>query len=270
VDVYLLGKEVMSLDLSSELNSCLSGNDALRLLEIIQRSLASDSEEDFKGLFPLIQELLSSDYAIAALGRLDGSKSVVIADGVNISFPEGWCDEYISKNYVRSDPVVKENFMNYRLQWWSDTKKRIPCKGEQKKIAELCMDFNMHEGYTVGSNPLSPGKNGSMFCYSGRSMKNDNRTETIIECITPHLHLALSNVYGKKRSNTKKVVLSLREKEVLNWLKQGKSSWDMSVILGISERTINYHVYNIMQKLDVVNRPQALAAAARLGLIDFA
>jgi DNA-binding CsgD family transcriptional regulator len=62
--------------------------------------------------------------------------------------------------------------------------------------------------------------------------------------------------------------LSLREKEVLDWLKQGKSSWDISVILGISERTVNFHVYKIMQKLGVTNRPQAVAVAAHYGLID--
>lgn len=65
------------------------------------------------------------------------------------------------------------------------------------------------------------------------------------------------------------VVLSVREKEVLDWLKHGKSSWDISTILGISERTVNFHVYNVMRKLEAVNRPQAVAVAARLGLINF-
>jgi DNA-binding CsgD family transcriptional regulator len=66
-----------------------------------------------------------------------------------------------------------------------------------------------------------------------------------------------------------RVTLSSREKEVLDWLKQGKSSWDMSIILCISERTVNYHVYNIMQKLGAINRPQAVAIATHLGLVDF-
>lgn len=88
--------------------------------------------------------------------------------------------------------------------------------------------------------------------------------------IVPHLHLAFSHVFRSRKTDINKVVLSSREKEVLDWLKQGKSSWDISVILGISERTVNFHVYNIMQKLGAINRPQALAVAARLGLIDFA
>ena len=61
---------------------------------------------------------------------------------------------------------------------------------------------------------------------------------------------------------------SQREVEVLHWLNAGKTSWDMSVIMKISERTVNYHVNNIMTKLNVTNRSQAVSEAARFGLTD--
>lgn len=64
------------------------------------------------------------------------------------------------------------------------------------------------------------------------------------------------------------VSLSRRELEVLNLLKLGKSSWDIARILGISERTVNYHIGNIMRKLDVINRIQAVYEAVNLDLID--
>lgn len=61
--------------------------------------------------------------------------------------------------------------------------------------------------------------------------------------------------------------LSLREKEVLKWLKMGKSSWDISIILDISERTVNFHITNIMNKLDAMTRTQAVAISIERGLI---
>jgi DNA-binding CsgD family transcriptional regulator len=136
------------------------------------------------------------------------------------------------------------------------------------ELISLCMDFNMKGGYTHGSRPIGPGKNGSVFSFASQSMKYDRRTEAILGYVTPHLHLALSNVFNKKQVEITNVVLSPREKEVLDWLKQGKSSWAISIILDISERTVNFHAYNIMQKLGAVNRPQAVAVATRLGLID--
>ncbi|RJR23071.1 MAG: LuxR family transcriptional regulator [Nitrospiraceae bacterium] len=61
--------------------------------------------------------------------------------------------------------------------------------------------------------------------------------------------------------------LSKREQEVLTWSKRGKSSWEISAILNISERTVNFHVNNIMQKLNAVSRTQAVAVAIERGLI---
>jgi DNA-binding CsgD family transcriptional regulator len=130
------------------------------------------------------------------------------------------------------------------------------------------MDFGKREGYTIGARPLLQGKHGGLFCFSSAVMKYDPRTAAILEFLTPHLHLALCKIFNSNYTPGESVALSAREKEVLDWLKQGKSSWEISVILNISERTANFHVCNIMRKLGATNRAQAIAVAARLGLID--
>ncbi len=81
----------------------------------------------------------------------------------------------------------------------------------------------------------------------------------------PHLHQAITRVIGK--NNNCRATLTPREKEVLNWIKQGKSTWDLSLILGVSENTIKFHVKAILQKLDAVSRVQAVAIAIEQGLI---
>ncbi len=65
----------------------------------------------------------------------------------------------------------------------------------------------------------------------------------------------------------KALALSPREKEVLKWLIQGKSSWDIASILHISKNTVNFHIKNLFQKLDVVNRTQAVSEALRRKII---
>lgn len=62
--------------------------------------------------------------------------------------------------------------------------------------------------------------------------------------------------------------LTEREKEILRWLAQGKSNWEVSVILKISERTVRFHINNIMKKLDAVNRTHAMALVLRNGMLD--
>jgi DNA-binding CsgD family transcriptional regulator len=243
----------------------LSGNEALTLLEIIHSSLSCDSGNEFKALFPKLQELFPFDFSTAVLGHLDNSNGIVPVHHINISFSEEWFFEYLSRGYLQKDTIVRDNFTSYKLQCWAKVKGKVRLPDE---ITSLCKDFNMGEGYTCGTSPLSPAGNGSMFCFSGPSMEGNRRTEAILELVIPHLHMALTKTQKNTGPGKRHILLSSREKEVLNWLKNGKSSWDMSVILRISESTVNFHVYNIMQKLGAINRPQAVAVATHLGLIE--
>jgi DNA-binding CsgD family transcriptional regulator len=62
--------------------------------------------------------------------------------------------------------------------------------------------------------------------------------------------------------------LTPRELEALRWTMEGKTAWEVGVLLGISERTVVFHVNNAMHKLNCVNKQQAVLKALRLGLID--
>ena len=61
--------------------------------------------------------------------------------------------------------------------------------------------------------------------------------------------------------------LSSREREVLRWAADGKNSWEISVILKISERTVKFHLIQASRKLNAVNRTSAVAKALARGLI---
>lgn len=61
--------------------------------------------------------------------------------------------------------------------------------------------------------------------------------------------------------------LSPRELTVLRWMKEGKTNWEIARILGLSERTVRFHVGGIFEKLDVTSRTQAVARALGTGLI---
>lgn len=60
--------------------------------------------------------------------------------------------------------------------------------------------------------------------------------------------------------------LSARELEVLRYLAEGKDNCQIGDALGISERTVRYHLRNIYDKLGVQRRGEAIAWAARQGL----
>lgn len=63
------------------------------------------------------------------------------------------------------------------------------------------------------------------------------------------------------------MLLTVREKEILCLIKQGKLSKEIAALLSISVHTINRHRQNILEKLRVNNSIEALKVAEGLGLI---
>lgn len=62
----------------------------------------------------------------------------------------------------------------------------------------------------------------------------------------------------------RRLSLTSRESEVLYWLTLGKTNPDISIVLGLSPRTVNKHLEQIFQKMDVDNRTSAAVAADRI------
>lgn len=64
-------------------------------------------------------------------------------------------------------------------------------------------------------------------------------------------------------------VLDLTEREIecLNWIAEGKTSDEISVIIGISRNTVNNYITSIMRKTATKTRSEAIAYAVRNSLI---
>ena len=65
------------------------------------------------------------------------------------------------------------------------------------------------------------------------------------------------------------IKLTKREIEVLTLVIEGRASKEVADMLYVSKRTVDFHLANIYDKLQVTNRVQAFRRATRLGLIPF-
>jgi DNA-binding CsgD family transcriptional regulator len=72
--------------------------------------------------------------------------------------------------------------------------------------------------------------------------------------IIPYIYKAYRR--GSKEATVK---LTKRELECMKWASEGKTSWEISQILNISERTVNFHIANYIEKTGSINRQQAIA-----------
>jgi LuxR family transcriptional regulator len=60
---------------------------------------------------------------------------------------------------------------------------------------------------------------------------------------------------------------SKREREILKWTAEGKTSAEIAIILSISENTVNFHQKNMQKKFNAPNKTQIACYAAATGLI---
>jgi DNA-binding response OmpR family regulator len=66
----------------------------------------------------------------------------------------------------------------------------------------------------------------------------------------------------------KTVALNEREVEVLTWVARGKTSMEIAKILGLTKRTIDFHIENARGKLGAATRTEAVIKAATGRLIE--
>lgn len=64
-----------------------------------------------------------------------------------------------------------------------------------------------------------------------------------------------------------RLALSKREVECLRWAAAGKTNEEIAIIVGLKRTTIRFHIRSAAEKLDAVNRDQALFKAAQLGFL---
>jgi DNA-binding CsgD family transcriptional regulator len=77
----------------------------------------------------------------------------------------------------------------------------------------------------------------------------------------------LVGVSGMSAGKSREMNLSARELDCLQWTAAGKTAWEASVILGISERTVRFHLNAAREKLGCATTTQAVAKAVVSQLI---
>jgi DNA-binding CsgD family transcriptional regulator len=79
-----------------------------------------------------------------------------------------------------------------------------------------------------------------------------------------HCHILRLNGVDSERG----LLVSARELDCLKWTAAGKTAWEASVILGISERTVRFHLNAVREKLNCATTTQAVAKAIANQLIE--
>ena len=103
-------------------------------------------------------------------------------------------------------------------------------------------------------------------------MLKDSEPEELFRCIRA-VHAGEAylppSIAARLVHRVQEEALTEREEQILRSLAEGKSNRAIGVQLGISESTVKTHLKNLFAKLDVTSRAEAIALAAKRGLVKF-
>lgn len=203
-------------------------------------------------------------YAVQLPKTFNEISSFIISD-----LPDEWITRYKEKEYIKVDPIILQCSKSHIPYCWDQN---IYYKDPKViKVLKEATEYGLVGGISVGSLNHNSGVN--IF-----SLITDHVVKTgTEECLTaalylsslhPYLDEAIIRLSSNKLFNNKKVKLTKRELECLKWTIEGKPSREIAEILSVSDSTVVFHLKNVIRKLNVKNRNQAIAQAVLLGIIS--
>ncbi|MGJ3264773.1 MAG: LuxR family transcriptional regulator [Salinarimonas sp.] len=185
------------------------------------------------------------------------------------SYDRGWVRRYDERDYVALDPVVAAGMAGLRPFDWGRLDRSAPAQ---------TAFFGEAREFGLGDRGLSfpfRGSNRDLGLFSLNADLPERTWEGLqaelladFAMISYTFH-AFASAFGSSASGAAQpAALTPRERECLAWCAAGKTLWDISLILGVSERTVRFHLGNARGKLDAVNTTHAVACAIHLGLIE--
>lgn len=174
------------------------------------------------------------------------------------TYPPHWTDHYLECGYERTDPIILRSGNDiHPFDWGPDT--ATNGDSQTRRFFNEAADFGIRYGFTI---PLH-----DELGFAAITFATDRWNPAFCDTIWENIHLLqlaaiLFHACARRRLGPPFLIngtrLTAREYECLNLAAQGKSAWDISRILHISQHCAEFHLANVRAKLDVHSICQAI------------
>lgn len=204
---------------------------------------------------------LGFDYYACAIRQLVPFTRPIIE--VIGTYPAQWLERYFAQNYAQVDPALLHGLRSTELVVWDDELFQ-----DSRQLWDEAQAAGLRVGATLGLRTA----NQTLTVLSvARGLQEISTVEA--ELIRLHLRylveLSMQRLaeLGHPVLSQPAINLSQREREILQWTADGKSSGEIALILTISINTVNFHLKAILKKFKATSKTLAAAHAAVLGLL---
>jgi LuxR family transcriptional regulator, quorum-sensing system regulator CviR len=224
-----------------------------QLGEIMHQVRSVQSREQLPLLTSALQSLTPYEFSACGGFNTRGKAFQILHTNYNLELHQ----LYLTQGYV-SDPAIQ------LLQTTGVTlvsSEDSPDLVIPREVTNLKLDFGIRSCLSIGVRGVLG--QCTWFVYSNFDHKLMWKLRTMMQILAPHFHLAYmrATTWAEEiRDPERAVELTAREAEIMRWVAEGKTNWEISIILHVSLNTVKFHLKNIYQKLGgVENRWSAVA-----------
>lgn len=259
----------MAKELDAQRRALELGIDPAAMMNII---VSATEVQDSNTLLTLINEdvftVLQQDVMVCGVGGVT-AKGSYAHKVLHHNYPPDYFDELATPDGRVDSPLMQRWRMSQEPVVFQSGRDDAGYPGEWINIFNR---YNLRN--TVAHGVLDVQRTlASYFIFSRIPGEVGDREIFLMKLLVPHLHLALLRALNTvqefgRLAGPSHEQLSERQRQILRWLNEGKTNWEISQILEITEKNVKYHVEQIFAKLEVRNRTQAVAKALLLGLLN--
>ena len=175
-----------------------------------------------------------------------------------------WLKHYFAHGYLTIDPLLQQLSRNPTPVVWSTT-----AFTQEPAFWEEAHAHGVRHGWAVATHGSTRTMGILSLARSEEALtaRELGNVEAQLVWLSQAAHGAITNVEMRTLHAPTERDLTLREREMLRWTAAGKTAAEIGLILGISVRTVNFHIASTLVKFNVTNKIQAVMTASMLGML---
>lgn len=242
------------------------------LLEVIAHAARTQTPEDLDQLItgPL-KALFGYEFMVCGTGFF-ADDGCYVHKFHNHGFPVDYFYELEQADGTVDSPLMKQ---------WRKTMKPVFFQSGRDDAAFPPDWINIFNRYALRNTLANAmydrhGRASNYFIFARLKEEVGPTQANLVELVTPNICTAIARSLDHTETGPAKFagaiekIISTRQRDILHWMYHGKTNPEIGYILEMNEETVKYHVEQLMKKLKVSSRTQAVAKAVEFGLITTA
>lgn len=234
--------------------------------EFVRQVTAATNADDLFAALQAVSAEMGFEY-FALSHHVDMARAGKDAIRVH-NYPSKWADYYDSNALGVSDPVHRACHMTNIGFVWSNMPTMIPLTRDDHRVLALGRAQGVGDGFTVPASV--PGESlGSCSFANKHGVVMDDTMLPLAQTVGMFAFECARRLWVTRPVDLAPPRLTDRQRDCLLWAGRGKSDWEISRILGISQDTVDRHLKNARERYGVPKRTMVVIRALFDGTLSF-